>query len=509
MALDGHWLNKGDETIISLLSRQSRCFFLLPCLLAGAFVVWSCAPRAGLCEEGEIQCNGTVFQTCTDSNLNDLDDYDVVAYLDGQHVVAETKDGVNIKTGTTGVDDGSVIQAALDSLTQGGKALIRAGTYTISNMLLIKYSNTEVSGAGIDKTILFNNCVNAQPLGSGIVHSNVHHVLHSRDDIKLTGIVVRHMTIDGNTSQIPKDNGAMLSNVDDSGFEYIKVQNSIGGLYVTSWEQGIGGVGKDEIGQHMEYSGLKFIRHCVADNCSAEGLVVCRSTNAELIDNVVTNPWLFDNGWCHMVSGEDSDQVLIKNNKIYNMPNVAPGPHGDAIDAIQTCGATNVVVEGNYVDFAGPIAAYALDSKINALYYYTEGADHYARITIINNTFKGAPVYLRNAPAAGGITGRASKVTIANNIIHDGPIYIRADGNCSFRDVDISANKFTFEGNTFPAAIHIRGGNVNIDQVAIKDNELLDKAHWSCGIKLQSVDTLTVSGNTCGGGASPGLNSDK
>jgi polygalacturonase len=239
--------------------------------------------------------------------------YDVVVYIADDQVVAEDQCGLEIRSGAAGTEDDTVIQVALDSLKNGGRLLIRAGTYNISNMLLIRYSNIEVTGAGMDKTILFNKCKTAQPLGGGVIRNEVHNVLHSRDDLKLTGIVVRHLTIDGNQNEIPKSNGAELSNVDDSGFEYVKVKNSMGGLYVTSWERG-------SRKGHNEYAGLKFIRNCVADNCTAEGFCVPRSVNVKITGNVATRPWLFANGWCHMINAEDSDHVRIENNKVFAMP---------------------------------------------------------------------------------------------------------------------------------------------------------------------------------------------
>jgi len=64
-------------------------------------------------------------------------------YTDGTTIYAMDEDGNIVFSGT---DASTVIQSALDALTDGGLVFIKKGTYTINSRLTIKYSKTTIMG---------------------------------------------------------------------------------------------------------------------------------------------------------------------------------------------------------------------------------------------------------------------------------------------------------------------------------------------------------------------------
>lgn len=141
---------------------------------------------------------------------------------EASYIITKDPDGVvyaiNGRTGEidfSGPDATTVIQKALDSLTNGGKLFIKAGTYVINRTLVIRYSNIEIEGEGIDKTILKSNIWEPDPLGLG-----TYAIIHSIDSQKLTGIAIHDLTIDSfydYRTDIAKVwvTGIELTNVDD------------------------------------------------------------------------------------------------------------------------------------------------------------------------------------------------------------------------------------------------------------------------------------------------------
>lgn len=93
--------------------------------------------------------------------------------------------GVTADYYTDGVNDEVQIQAALNTLTSGGKLILRAGTYTLGDDVVVSNSNVTVEGEG-----------NASILKAGQASS--------ANCLKVTGnnIQIRNLQIDGNKSNV-------------------------------------------------------------------------------------------------------------------------------------------------------------------------------------------------------------------------------------------------------------------------------------------------------------------
>jgi len=67
-----------------------------------------------------------------------------------------TIEAINGSTGKidySGTDASTVIQSAINALTNGGKIFIKAGTYTFSNTVNINYPNIKIAGEGMTNTV--------------------------------------------------------------------------------------------------------------------------------------------------------------------------------------------------------------------------------------------------------------------------------------------------------------------------------------------------------------------
>ncbi len=68
--------------------------------------------------------------------------YDIVVYIDGTEILAEDSNGQLISNGTAGIDDSSVIQAAVKAISNG-TVVLQAGTYTLTDSTEVRVSNPE------------------------------------------------------------------------------------------------------------------------------------------------------------------------------------------------------------------------------------------------------------------------------------------------------------------------------------------------------------------------------
>ncbi|WP_332450731.1 carbohydrate-binding protein, partial [Methanoculleus sp.] len=68
--------------------------------------------------------------------------YDVVVYINGTEILAEDSNGQLISNGTAGIDDSSVIQAAVEAISNG-TVVLQAGTYTLTTSTQVQVSNPE------------------------------------------------------------------------------------------------------------------------------------------------------------------------------------------------------------------------------------------------------------------------------------------------------------------------------------------------------------------------------
>ncbi|WP_292519973.1 carbohydrate-binding protein [Methanoculleus sp.] len=68
--------------------------------------------------------------------------YDAIVYVDGSEILAEDSNGQLISSGTAGVDDSSVIQAAVKAISDG-TVVLQAGTYTLTSPTELRVSNPD------------------------------------------------------------------------------------------------------------------------------------------------------------------------------------------------------------------------------------------------------------------------------------------------------------------------------------------------------------------------------
>jgi len=66
--------------------------------------------------------------------------YDAVVYINGTKILAEDSNGQLISSGTAGIDDSNVIQAAVKAISNG-TVVLQAGTYTLNSPAKIRVSN--------------------------------------------------------------------------------------------------------------------------------------------------------------------------------------------------------------------------------------------------------------------------------------------------------------------------------------------------------------------------------
>ena len=72
-----------------------------------------------------------------DANIHIKGPYSAIVYKDGSSVYAEDANGTTIAEGEAGVDDASVIQSAVNSLTDGGDIFIKRASYSLDSGILV------------------------------------------------------------------------------------------------------------------------------------------------------------------------------------------------------------------------------------------------------------------------------------------------------------------------------------------------------------------------------------
>ena len=122
-------------------------------------------------------------------------DYSAIVITQENDVWAEDKYGKTIVEGEAGVDDTSVIQKALDSLTNGGVLLIKNGEYLLKGSgdppnrfgLQIPHNNIAIIGENRERTIL------KQADGE-----NINILITTKDKAYKSDITIKRLRIDGN-----------------------------------------------------------------------------------------------------------------------------------------------------------------------------------------------------------------------------------------------------------------------------------------------------------------------
>jgi hypothetical protein len=143
--------------------------------------------------------------TSEQDNLNNISQYTVLVYKEGEEILAKDSIGNNISRGLSDVDCAKVIQDALDYVeTKGGGIVhIKAGIYKINTHISIQsLTNTIIEGEGRDATILRANAAGTY--------------LIQKDSLIVTSnLLIRNMTLDGNNMS------SFLLTLNGNSYDYI------------------------------------------------------------------------------------------------------------------------------------------------------------------------------------------------------------------------------------------------------------------------------------------------
>jgi len=152
------------------------------------------------------------------ANLGLKGGYSAIVYIDGSSVIARDYKGDLIASGTAGVNDASVIQAALDSQ---GTVLLMGGTLTLTTTLVLK-SNTQLIGNGIGITKL--------KLADGVDKDMIqtYAEANSLDTQYDENIVIANMEIDGNGSNQTTGMGLNIENITRSKLLNLYIHDTYG-----------------------------------------------------------------------------------------------------------------------------------------------------------------------------------------------------------------------------------------------------------------------------------------
>jgi hypothetical protein len=97
----------------------------------------------------------TILAIKEDNNQTSRAPYSAIIYVDGSSVIAEDSDGVKIADGVAGIDDATVIQAAITSLPTTPSTLVLQGNFTLSGTKITLNRTKQVTIIG-DNAII--NC---------------------------------------------------------------------------------------------------------------------------------------------------------------------------------------------------------------------------------------------------------------------------------------------------------------------------------------------------------------
>lgn len=312
-------------------------------------------------------------------------------------------------------NDTAAIQAALDAAhaAGGGKVVLSAGTYTLtgtgtaSDGALRIYSNTEISGDGIGKTILKLADGWSSKI-TGMIRTPVNEVTEN--------VIIRDLTLDGNRNNSTADVDGIMTgvlpgkNAHDNNILIERVEiHDVSRIAFNPHEQTYNLTVRDCIAHHNSWDGFiaDFVVNGVYENNVAysndrHGFnVVTHSNNVVLTGNVA-----YDNaeqgivlqrgagsttipGWEDMLNHD----ILVINNTVYNngdngillkqvMNNQIIGNkiYGNGSDGIQIEGAHDNVIANNI------ITSNVFGIELRAYTGGLPGSDTSFNNTVIGNT---------------------------------------------------------------------------------------------------------------------------
>ena len=319
-----------------------------------------------------------------------------------------------------------IIQTCINQLTNGGEIIVRAGTYIITNTILIQKSNV----------YLIAEC--GAKLVRSSQSSDVIKINNYAGDYDLHNIIIRGFEIDGNRSTV----------------------ENIKGIYVSGYEANISKTHDIIIENNKVY------------NCPAECISVDRSTRVTVRNNI-----LYDGGWQPLAIFK-SDQCFIENNWIVGT---------DGYGAINANGARNSVFIGNIIQNVSDTKGLHMDglagfpcynNRIIANYftnlYYgltssKFGSDSKGHL-IIGNVFNGCSNLAINLGSDGCI--------IKGNIFVNDTIWITGSSNLIYGNMwlNASASCITLAGSGHDNVIYgnyFRGVSRGITEKTSQDYNII------------------------------------
>ncbi len=282
------------------------------------------------------------------------------------------------------IDDTKAIQSALDAakLAGGGKVILDAGTYiikgtgTASDGALRIYSNTEITGEGMGKTIL-KLADGWSAKITGLIRTPVNEVT--------TDVIIRDLTLDGNRANSTADVDGIMTGVlpgksehdDRILIERVEIHD-VSRIAFNPHEQTQNLIIRDSVAHHNSWDGFiaDFVSNAIYENNVAyandrhgfnvvthshdvilrnnvsygnaeNGIVVQRGAGSQTVE-----------GWQDMLNRD----ILVEGNTVYNngsngilfkqaensqvINNVI---YGNGHDGIQLEGANEIIVDGNQI----------------------------------------------------------------------------------------------------------------------------------------------------------------
>jgi len=484
-------------------------------------------------------------------------DYSAIVMKQDVDVWAEDRYGKTIAEGEAGVDDLRVIQTAVD---RGGRIYIAEGRYILNDRFgVIVGSNTQLIGAGIDKTIL--------QLADNVVTDNYGYVITQArknitvDDPSIENVLIANMTLDGNIDNQPYSVRNLHLKGHDIKIERVKT--------VRAGDMGISVLG-DGVSPNV-------IDSCIVQDFVNQGIHISLGKGNIVTNNVVRDSRPNPDTWHHFIIAESSKYSVIANNHIYiNIPSasptcygIKPGAHATVVgNVIKYVGdttpdetvkgiqahSTHITITGNYIEgvydgisiyqFPGSGLPSDLTIQGNILkdcvargvFLYTTTGNYITNATIAGNVFYGCPLNLRevNYSTVEGNTFKNTLLHIEGNYnqivgnVFNNPgenaVEFYTAGHCTFtgnRVIGITelryasynefvGNYFGFfnfftqgegnliAGNIFSDKILLNANVGEINKCVIEDNVFkLDGADWGVDLKTLNYDmhNIVIRGN--------------
>ena len=387
--------------------------------------------------------------------------YSYIIYTDGTTIYA--KNGATGQIDFSGTDASTVIQKAINNMTNGGKLLIKAGLYIISSMIYINKSII-FSGEGYN-TILKNQD-----------YTNMNAMI----DVTAENVTIENLQIDGNKAKIAVDSSyknvgisvdasnviirnnyihdTYLDGVAGSGISNIIVENN------NIWNTGKTGASFAGHAIYFSYIESSIIRNNILSPSTGESINILGTYRQAYNGHITRNNIIAENIIINkpiLIVGAIG--IIIENNLIINSPYPIRLPYSSSSDLSE-----NIIIVGNMMVGDGVSTnQYVLIENVNGL------------------SFKDNIMY----NCAGGIAVlNGTSIKIDGNLFYNCSLNSYVIGTSSI-DAQISNNKIYKFKNT-GSGIRIYAGDV-----AVFGNEIIQETIGSeYGIRI-STNSIQVYDN--------------